>query len=259
MEPWDDRGQSIQIGAVLIFAVLILAFSSYQAFVVPQQNQQTEFEHNQAIKGDLLDLRNAVVSTLGRPSAESVSVRLGTTYPARAIATNPPPPSGTLRTVGTADGTVNLSVENAAAVDPETDDFWDGTRRNYSTGGVEYRPNYHEYGQPPVTVYEASVLYDRFEFEGTNLTRSDQALVDGDRIRLVALNGSLRRSSSGTTAVDVRSVSASDRTVSVRNDATGDPVVVRVATQLSESTWEELLADQRADEGGNVSTATDFQ
>ncbi|MFB6139016.1 MAG: hypothetical protein ABEJ26_01115 [Halosimplex sp.] len=252
MEPWGDRGQSIQIGAVLIFAALILLLSLYQATVVPQQNRQIEFDHSQQVQGELLDLRNAVVSMMGDSARRSVSIQLGTTYPSRVLAVNPPPVSGQLRTVGTADGTVSLGLANATALDDETDDFWTGTRRDYVTGGVVYRPSYHEYGQPPSTVYENSVLYDDFSFEGATIARSDQVLVDGSTITLVTLNGSLRRSSSGTTSVDVRPVSASPTTVAVTNSDPDSNVTLRVPTRLSESTWADLLEDELVEAGGNV-------
>ncbi|WP_123538681.1 Ig-like domain-containing protein [Halosimplex salinum] len=252
MESWDDRGQSIQIGAVLIFAALILLVSLYQATIVPQQNEQIEFDHSQQVQGELLDLRNAVTSAVGDAARRSVSVTLGTTYPPRFLAVNPPPASGQLRTVGTGDSDVAFGVTNATALDAETGDFWDGDRRDYGTGGIVYRPSYSEYGQPPSTVYENSVLYDDFSFEGTTIARSEQALVDGNTITLVALNGSLRRSSSGSLSVDVRPVSASTRTVAVRNADPDSNVTVRVPTRLSESRWAELLADEFVGEGGNV-------
>ncbi|ELZ26925.1 hypothetical protein C475_08321 [Halosimplex carlsbadense 2-9-1] len=245
MEPWDDRGQSIQIGAVLIFAALILLLSLYQATIVPQQNEQVEFDHNQQVRGDLLDLRNAVTSMFGESASRSVSIQLGTTYPSRVLAVNPPPVSGLLRTVGTADGSVYFGLANAVALDSETDDFWNGTGpiREYSTGAVVYRPSYNEYGQPPRTVYDSTVLYDDFTFEEATITRSEQALVSGSTISLVALNGSLQRSASGATAVDVRSVNASSTTVSVKNKTNG-PLTIQFSTRLSRSTWEGLLEDE---------------
>jgi len=70
MQFWgDDRGQAIQIGAVLLFGILIISFSSYQAFVVPNQNEQVEFNHNQRVQGQLQDVRNAIVSMPGAPDA----------------------------------------------------------------------------------------------------------------------------------------------------------------------------------------------
>ena len=70
----DDRGQSIQIGAVLLFGALIVALAGYQAFVVPQQNERVEFAHSQTVQDDMQDLRNALVSATGEASTRSVSV-----------------------------------------------------------------------------------------------------------------------------------------------------------------------------------------
>jgi hypothetical protein len=175
------------------------------------------------------------------------------------LAVNPPPVSGSLRTDGTADGDVSFELSNVEALDEETDDFWDtgGSPRAYSTGSVVYRPSYNEYGQPPQTVYDSTVLYDNFTFEGATIARSGQTLIDGSTISLVALNGSLQRSSSGAASVDVRPVSASSTTVTVTDRTDGDPIEVRTATQLPERQWEEILADQRVSEGGNISNGDD--
>jgi len=242
----DERAQSIQVGAVLLFAALIIALSTYQAFVVPQQNEEVEFTHNQAVQNQLADLRNALVSVPGDSTAQSVSVTLGTNYPSRLVAMNPGSPSGSLRTAGTADPAVNVSVTNARATPSENGDVgdvWNGTPRNYSTGMVAYRPNYNVYGGAPTTYYENSVLFNQFDDGEVALT--DQTLVQGNTISLVALNGSLSRTSSGSTSVDVAPLSASTTTVTVENESQTEPLTVRVPTRLSESTWEEdLLADE---------------
>jgi hypothetical protein len=112
---WDDRGQSIQIGAVLLFGALVVALAGYQAFVVPQQNEAVEFSHSQTVQNDIQELRNALVSATGEASTRSVSVTLGTRYPDRAFAVNPGPASGSLRTAGTSDPGVALEVANATA------------------------------------------------------------------------------------------------------------------------------------------------
>ncbi|MFC7028748.1 hypothetical protein ACFQH8_17685 [Halomicroarcula sp. GCM10025710] len=72
----DERGQAIQIGAVLLFGVLIISFSTYQAFVVPDQNRGIEFSHNQEVQSQMQDLRNAVVSVGGIRGSQAVSVQL---------------------------------------------------------------------------------------------------------------------------------------------------------------------------------------
>ncbi|PSP84670.1 hypothetical protein BRC96_04290 [Halobacteriales archaeon QS_6_64_34] len=231
----DRRGQSIQIGAILLFSALIIAFASYQAFVVPNQNREVEFNHNQGVQSDMQDLRNAIVSVGGSDDARSVTVQLGTRYPSRLAARNPGPPSGSLDTVGTTDDRVDLTIENAQA-SGETGDFWNESQR-YNTGGITYSPNYNVYTNPPDTVYEQSVLYNRFPTG--NITVSNQSIIDGTDISLVVLNGSVSRSSTEATSVDVRSVSSSTERVRLENDSTG-PINITFASTRSAAYWDFL-------------------
>mgnify|MGYP000424580324 CR=1 FL=1 len=241
----DDRGQSIQIGAVLLFGALIVALAGYQAFVVPQQNERVEFAHSQTVQDDMQDLRNALVSATGEASTRSVSVRLGTRYPDRIFAVNPGPAAGSLRTAGTTDSSVAIRIANARA-DGETGDFWTGASRTYSTGFVTYRPNYNRYSNAPTTVYEHSALVN--DFDRGALALADPAFVEGRTVTLVALNGSLDATRVGAASVDVRPVSASTRTVSVTNTS-GSRVTFELPTRYSESFWDEALADQQAPDG----------
>lgn len=237
----DDRGQAIQVGAVLLFAVLILAFASYQAFVVPSQNRQVEFDHSRTVQGQLQDLRNAIVSVPGGGNGESTSVTLGARYPSRAVALNPEPPSGSLRTLGTTDPSVTLALTNATATG-ETGDVWNGSTRQYSTGGLAYEPNYNLYRNAPTTVYENTVLYDAFE--NRSLTLANQTLIRGRDISIVTLDGSMHRTTSGTVSVDVRALSTAERTIQVRAQGPSDPITLNVTTRLSATRWARLLADQ---------------
>jgi hypothetical protein len=144
---------------------------------------------------------------------------------------------------------VALSVSNAV-VDGETGDRWDGTERSYTTGWLWYRPNYNRYDRAPTTYYESSVLYN--EFSSGTVSLAEQAIIDGDRISLVALNGSMGETRSGEVPVDVRPVSSSTRTVAVEAESNSNPVEIRVPTRLSLDAWEELLAGEMVDEGGHV-------
>lgn len=247
----DERGQAVQIGAVLLFAVLIISFSTYQAFIVPNQNRQVEFTHNQEVQSQMQDLRNAIVSTPGATSTRAVSIQLGTRYPSRAVAINPGPPTGSLRTDGTTDESQTVTVSNTRAAG-ETGDFWNETR-SYNTGTLAYQPNYNLYGEAPTTYYEHTVAFN--QFRSGPLELSGQTMVDGRQITLIALNGSVSRSSSGSTAVDVDPVSPGDgslRTVSVTNEP-GERVSVSFLSRLSESVWEDTLLDEEmADNGGYV-------
>ncbi|QCC51240.1 beta strand repeat-containing protein [Halapricum salinum] len=245
----DRRGQAIQIGAVLLLGAVVLTFSVYQATVVPQQNSEIEFKHSQTVQDQLSDVRNAIVSTGQIGDGRSVSVTLGTNYPSRTIALNPPPPVGSLGTVGSTNESVNVTVANAEA-SGETGDFWTGANRSYNTGALVYRPGYNEYQGAPVTWYENSVLFN--QFRSANLTVSDQRLLDGDRISLVTLNGSYYASQSESVSLDLRGVSTSSRTVSVTNATADSNVTITLPTRLTRSDWLELLDGE--DHVANVTT-----
>jgi len=124
----DTSGQSLQIGAVLHFGRLVISFALSQAFVVPNQNRSIEFSHNQALEGQLQEGRNAIGSMSGGGTEGSVSVSLGVASPSHIVALNPGPASGSLRTAGTTDPLVNVSVATAIAVamSDEPGEFWTG-------------------------------------------------------------------------------------------------------------------------------------
>jgi hypothetical protein len=248
----DGRAQSLQIGAILLFAILIVAFSLYQAFMVPTQNSHVEFKHNQQVQDQLLDLRGAVVSVPSTNSIRSVAVSLGVQYPGRGLGVNPPSPSGSLRTHGTSDALVNVSIENATA-SGAIGDFWNGTARDYSTGSLVYRPNYNEFRRAPTTTYQHSILVNDYR-AGSRVT-STQTLIDGRRIRLVVLNGTLRQTARDSVTVDVSPLSASETTVAVTNESDGN-VTISVPTTLSETDWNQLLEAELTSNGGYVRDLT---
>jgi hypothetical protein len=248
----DRRGQSIQIGAIILFGALIILLSTYQAFVVPDQNREVEFKHSQAVQNDMKELRSDLITVASSGGESSVSVQLGTEYPSRAIFLNPGPPSGSLRTMGTGNANINISVANATATGGTTEvgDFWNGTTRNYSSGDIVYKPNYNEYTNAPTTVYSNTVLYN--QLEGGNLTLTDQSLIEGRSVSLIALNGSLSGGQSGSQSVDVRATSASTTRVAVTDDSTSGNVTISFPTRLSQSEWQELLKPQLVKNGGHV-------
>lgn len=244
----DQRGQSIQIGAMLLFAMLVVSMATYQVTVVPSQNAEVEFNHNQEVHGQLLEVRNGVLQTANAGGTYPVSVALGTRYPSRTVFINPPSVSGTVRTVQQGSG--EILVENASAIDNETADFWTTSAdRGYASRALAYEPSYNRYGSAPLTIYENSVLYHRYD--GAVVRAADQRIVDGRRINLVALQGSLSRSASTEVAVDLVGQSAPTRTIAVESRV-DEPLTIRVPTGLTESAWRDLLAGERGADGNVV-------
>ena len=229
----DARGQSVVIGSLLIFTVLILAFSGYQAFAVPDQNAQVEAEHFQTVEDQFARLQGGVVNAVGDTDVRSTSITLGTQYPSRAFALNPPPAAGRLET--TAPGDVEFATsENICRADGGT----------ATTRSLVYTPGYNEFREPRAVGYESRVLSR--EFEGG--TRYDQRLVRSgggtDEISLYLLNGSVDENGVGSYSLELNG--------SNRHTTTLTNPDITLPSRFDNATWEEdILADR-----SNV-TATD--
>jgi hypothetical protein len=214
----DGRAQSIQIGAVLLFGLLIVALSSYQAFAVPDQNERIEYEHNLEVQRQFESVRNVIVAAPGQETPRSVELRLGTEYPRRVFGVNPGPATGTVRTQWSTDSDVTVRIDGARTRG-EVGDFWNGAEHQYRTGQLRYEPNYNLYENAPVTVYENSIVYNRFDVRNQSVT--DQRLVDGRTITLVTLNGTLQTTRAGRMTVEPTYLSRSTNTVSVTANTSG--------------------------------------
>lgn len=233
----DGRGQSIQVGAIILFGVLIITFATYQAFVVPNQNQQVEFNHNQRVQGDMVEVRNSILTTKTTGEDGYAAVELGTEFTPRLIALNPPSPSGSLYTTERRP----IVVEDRGTGDTITTDVCPGG--DVQTRFIEYSPNYAEFRNPGTFRYENSLLYKDFGNNDT-VRLSSQQFVQGDTVQIVPLRGSFNRGGSGTIAVEPKAglVDTSQR----------EDVNVTVPTQLSESRWEDALSGQVAPENVTV-------
>lgn len=236
----DERAQSVQVGVIILFAFAVLAFSGYQATVVPQQNQEVEFAHSQEIAEDVQTFRNDLLDAAASGRRFSAEFALGTTYPSRIIALNPAPASGSLRTESLGGGEFALvssgkSLEDVCGYDRDGD----GT---VPSNGLVYSPSYNFYEDAPTVVYENTVSYRRYSGDTVRFD-SDQTLVQGDTIQVPPLLGDVSASSSMTHTVDLYPGKAGV------GESVGQSVTLVVPTALSADRWETLLSDQMAPDG----------
>ncbi len=226
---------TVQIGAVLLFATIIIALATYQATVVPAQNADVEYKHSQQVQSQMTDVRNALLQTAATGNVQPASVTLGTQYSSRVFLLNPPPPAGTLATETYQNGTMRVS--NVQATDDETADFFaaNGDAWTASTKYLVYQPGYHEYEGAPNVVYGAMMLSNHYPEQDVSVPVTDQLLVRGNTVTLVALNGSLSTSRVGSTSVSATSVSAPYNEVQVTNETAGN-VTITVPTKFDAAT-----------------------
>ncbi|WP_284009250.1 DUF7289 family protein [Haloarcula pelagica] len=242
----DGRGQSAVIGFVLMFGLLILLMSVLQVSAVPAWNQGEEFAHSQQVRSELELLRDDVTTAAATGRVTSESVTLGLRYPRRPFLLNPADPAGRLNT--TTPGAVELENLTASG---ETGDYWAGGTQRFETRHLVYRPQYNEYDNAPTTVLENSVLYDRYGERARPLT--SERVVAGRRITLVMLNGSLSRSATTATDIELTPVSAPEQVTSVEGDG---PVRLRLPTRLDREAWNELLRDEFVRNGATSTTTS---
>ncbi|WP_408958214.1 hypothetical protein [Natrinema sp. 74] len=238
MSRWrDDRAVTVQIGAVLLLAIVFAALALYQVNAVPAENQAIESEHNRQVHNELQEVRNAIRNVGINGGSASVSVTLGTQYPTRTFLTNPPDPTGSLETTGTA----NVTLENAtfsgdrAAYDGDPSSL---VRENYTTTSLVYRPDYNEYRSAPTTRIEHGFAYN--EFANATVSLTDQGLINDGTIRLILLNGSLSTSGQEAVSLDPTILSGPSDPVPITGTEGSGNITLAIPTQAP-SAWNETI------------------
>ncbi len=244
MDVSDDRGQALQVGAILLFGILIVGLSLYQATVVPTQNERVEFDTYVDANADVEQLSTGISAAAARDYSTRTAVQTGVRYPTRTIFVNPGAPGNRLRT----GESQTIRISNAAAVNGEeanTGEYWNGTTREYDTTSVRFDPDYNQL-QAPRIIYESGTIYrptgqtaDAPYGPNESIVVSDGTSIEGNRITLVTIAGDLDVGGMSPTVV-AQPVSAHTRTVVIEGDGSED-ITLTVPSQLSADTWEEEI------------------
>lgn len=234
----DTRGVAPVLGFLIIFVALILSFTTYQAFIVPDQNERIEVDHNQEIENEMLDVRTAVLDARIRGERTRSTVSLGTQLPSRLLALNPPDPGGTIRTTSPQ----NITVYEG--VDGDEVEFTDEIQ---STRSIVYSPQYSEFHEKGTIRYENTVLYH--DYDNTNKLLTGQELLSGSRVSLVPVEAKFQES--GSHRVSVEPIPGILVTESISNP------VIEIPTELDEDDWWELLDDEIDTDNGEDLTVTE--
>lgn len=239
----DCRGQTVQVGALLVFGAVVLAVSIFQLQGVPQEVQQTEVEHNQQVADQLVALNSALVVSTTTATPQSRSITLGTRYDRRLPFVYPPPVAGTIETTEPNE----LRIENVSATGDSAsfENYWNGSSRNYTTRGMKYSIGYNELRGTPDYVFEYGVHAAQFETTTQVQLRQQfqsagefEPVVDGANISLIVYDGDLEVTSTSTESLTVERVTAAE---TIEVDGDGDPITLELPTELNESVWNETL------------------
>ena len=241
----DERGVSEVVGAILVFGVVVALLAIIQAQAIPAANKVVEYNHNQEVQGDVIDLQEAASRSGALGTAESVKIQAGTTYPSRLFFFNPSSPSGTIKTEGGPPTGQNVELRNMLAKDDEIRQYMNGnTIGDLETKRFVYEPNYNEYRNPPNTTLEYGVLYNQYD-NGENVIVNEGSVVRGNQITLTFFGGDLSRGQSGSLSLEALPASAPARTVSVQPES-GNDIEIKLPTKLSADTWENDILDGEA-------------
>ena len=249
-----ERAVAPVVGFILIFAILIILLSMYQALWVPIQNEEVEFDHYQDVKDDMTDVRSAVFEARTTGQTQSTTVKLGTRYPNRVLAINPPPSTGRLETGERR----NISLANQDGTEIDIPARFPGIASSDEvyTQFISYTPNYRELDTGAPIRHEHGLLYmDYNETEnggGLVIHNEKQTLVQTyeegtDEVTLVPIQGNY--SERGVERVSM------DPEPGILVTREFEDVNLTVPTDLSETTWEEVLADELAPENVVVDEA----
>ncbi|WP_435333635.1 Ig-like domain-containing protein [Haloarchaeobius sp. TZWWS8] len=235
-ESKGERAVSPVLGGILVFGLAMSLIVLIQVSMVPALNGQIEFDHNQRLQEDVKSFQSASYRVAANGAPESVDVEAGVDYPDRAFLVNPAARNGRIYTES---GTV--TIDGAVAVHGDVADYWDGSPRTIDTNAVVFRPDYDQYRNAPTTRYEGTVVAN--DFGETVLVVDGGKLVDGTRITLVTLDGTIDEQTVRSTVLTLQPISTGSGTVQIRND-TAD-VTITVPSSLSAEQWKtDVLAGQ---------------
>ncbi|WP_372910677.1 Ig-like domain-containing protein [Salinigranum sp.] len=250
----DDRAQSLQIGAILLFGILIIGLSIFQTVVVPQENGRVEFNGYAETTEDLVTFRNDILTAGTQGGQQAESLKTGVRYPPRAVLINPGPPVGS---VGTTPAE-NVTISGVVAVSGEprnVQGVWNTSERgaqNYSTRSLVFTPAYNEITVPSVELSGDGAY--RLTGNGP-LALTERRAIVGNTITLVTVDGDLRTGSL-TSSVAASPASVATRSVTVTGDRGADFTVTLPVpgndTEAAAQAWNDSAAATTLDRNPNV-------
>ena len=212
----SNRAQAMQIGFILIFGLLVLSLSLYQANVVPDQNKNAEITHSNDLEFEFSSLESDIFNTgmTGTPTTKTYPMSMK--YPNRFITINPLPPSATLST----SSTNNIIISNSSV------------EHEVPTRYLKHDVDYRLYDNPPVYTYETGFTYRNFDEAQTAISNTQFVLNDG--FAIVALQGEYNETSYTNIRIPI------EQTDSLVEYKITDPEIT-VPTKLTEENWNDFV------------------
>lgn len=219
----DERGVSVVLGALLMFVLLVSAYSVTQVYQVPIWNAELEWEHLDIVYDDMMTLKSDIEDVALLKVPKSSKIRMGMRYPSRMFLINPGPGvPGALTSES-----VNITVQYTLDVpgNPTFTRTYESNRIAYQAWGTVASPR---------LVYEHGLMIK--DFGNAAVSTAEQSLVDGDEINIPLLTeGPLSLSSLETEVVVLRPLTESFTSAKVKS------VTITLDTAYPQ-VWEEVMS-----------------
>jgi hypothetical protein len=230
----DQNRAQTQVGVLLVALLVVVVVVVAQTQFAGAERAETEAEHSVALLEDMKELQVSTLQAAQSGATQSVPVELGSQYSSFLILSQPANyPWGTIETTNETE----IGVLNAEAVRDDTRDYLDGSPLIFNTAGLRYSPEYLQRDEPATELRNGILA----QGDGTMLTGSN--LVDGQQINIIAVDGNVSEAGQRAAIMVADPLSSSDQTVPVES-ANGDPIEIRLQTQLSEEKWRQALSEE---------------
>ena len=240
----DEKGVSVIIGSLLMFAIFVSLFGAVQTTMVPVWNKGVEYDHLDVVYADMMSLKSDIEDVALHASPKSSDIHLGVRYPERVMFMNPGEGAAGMLTVEKGVeivveyGVLNMSGV-ATPMEPLT--FY-SSRITYELYGTIGSPKY---------VYEHGIIIR--DYRTSNVTTDEQPLIVNDNIYIPVLNASANFTKS---SLDVESLAIYPSTLAPTTPRV-KYVNVTMDTEYPEI-WEKLLVDvNESNENTNASVSVE--
>ncbi len=207
----SERAAATVLGAVLLFGIVVVGFSVYQAEIVPDQQAETEFDQFETARGDLVALQSAAIDTGLSETPRSAAVTLRSQYASRPFAVNPPAPQGQLET----------SAKYSIRINGE---------ETIPARFLRYEPGFNRL-TPGVVRYEHGLLYLEPPSGDIVVIENGVLTENGQRLRFVPLQGAYQQ----------RGAAATVALFPGRQTLPDDIDTVTIPSRLDASRWQAVL------------------
>ena len=222
----DERGVSVIIGAVLLFMILVMLYTTIQVYQVPVWNKGVEYEHMGVVYNDMMFLKSDIENVAMLETPKSSIIHMGVKYPERMFFTNPGPGVAGMLSTDTENMKIVIDYTLNTTGSPTFSRSYNSTRITYEAYGTINSPK---------LVYEHGIIIR--DWGTANITSDEQSLIVNDEIYIPVVNGSLSsKSSMETESLDIKPYTGTSTRPKIKY------VNITMDTNYPE-VWSELLAD----------------